>query len=101
MTVKEYLEKEAKETTRKRRLENKIKRGVAKQYYVYYLPEENYVGMTNDFESRVKSHKNNNKRNVDGARILRVFDNPFDAHIYETQWHSMGARGFNTSYYLG
>lgn len=61
-------------------------------YTVYYLPNEHYVGMTDGFDQRIYHH-NYAGKNVEGCIVLRTFDNAFDAHIYETQWHKMGARG--------
>lgn len=63
-------------------------------YSVYYLPNEHYVGMTDQYEHRMKQHKQVHKRDITDCRVLMTFDNPFDAHIYETQWHKMGANGF-------
>lgn len=68
------------------------------EYSVYYLPEEHYVGMTKRLSARISKHKTQHGRNTDGWRVLRTFDNPFDAHIYETQWHKMGAHGFGIKY---
>ena len=68
-------------------------------YSVYYLPEEHYVGMTNAPLNRIQRHKSDGK-DIEGFTVLREFNNPFDAHIYETQWHSIGARGFHMKYNL-
>ncbi len=63
-------------------------------YTVYYLPEEHYVGYTNRYQYRLTEHKYKG-RNVEGAKVLSVWDNPYDAHIHETQLHKIGCFGFN------
>jgi len=60
---------------------------------VYYLPEEHYVGMTGRVKKRMQQHQSAGK-NVKNYKILRVFDNEIKAHLYETQLHLMGFRGF-------
>ena len=39
------------------------------QYYIYYLPEEHYVGMTNEIARRISHHKRDGKI-VDGHEVL-------------------------------
>ena len=69
-------------------------------YSVYYIPEEHYVGMTNCVKFRLASHKHTSDRDLEGFRVLKTFDCPHKAHIYETQWHSMGANGSHLRYEL-
>lgn len=68
-------------------------RKVERGYVVYYLPKEHYVGMTNNFEHRLNMHKRD--KDVTDARILQAFETAVEAHLYETQWHYMGANGFH------
>ena len=60
---------------------------------VYYLPEEHYVGMTGRVKKRMSAHKSAGK-NIINYKILRVFENEIEAHLYETQLHWMGFGGF-------
>lgn len=62
-------------------------------YAVYVLPEEHYVGMTKNVYNRICKHKHKGK-NVDGWKVLTCFEDPVEAHIYETQLHWMGFNGF-------
>lgn len=62
-------------------------------FSVYYLPEENYVGMTDCMYDRMRLHKHRGK-NTEGYRVLRIFEDPIQAHLYETQWHTIGTHGF-------
>jgi len=62
-------------------------------YSVYILPEEHYVGMTKNVYSRMLKHKHKGK-NTEGWILKASFDNPIEAHIYETQLHLMGFFGF-------
>jgi len=67
-------------------------------YSVYYIPEHHYVGMTNDMKKRTNNHKYNYKRDVSNIRVLKTFDCPYKAHLYESQWHVMGANGSHLRY---
>tara|TARA_R110002074_G_C12269813_1_gene642038 strand:+ start:435 stop:746 length:312 start_codon:yes stop_codon:yes gene_type:complete len=60
---------------------------------VYYLPKEHYVGMTGRVKKRMAAHRSAGK-NTRNYKILRVFDNEIEAHLYETQLHWMGFFGF-------
>ena len=66
-------------------------------YAVYYLPEEHYVGLTNNIRSRMNDHKKRGKC-VDGYEILCVCESPIDAHLYETMFHQRGYNGFQYNY---
>jgi len=69
-------------------------------YSVYYIPNEHYVGMTNNVKFRYKNHKYVAKRDLEGFRVLREFACPHEAHIYETQYHMMGCNGSHLRYKL-
>jgi hypothetical protein len=62
-------------------------------YAVYYIPEEHYVGMSNDIYSRMSKHKHLGKI-IDGWEVLICFENPIRAHLMETQLHLMGYNGY-------
>jgi hypothetical protein len=79
----------------------KIKQKVAKQHaeqtlpyhIVYLLPEHNYVGVTNQPERRMITHKNKQKRNTNGWIELARYENRKDALIHESKLHSQGYNG--------
>lgn len=60
---------------------------------VYYLPEEHYVGMTNNQTYRNCLHKKNGK-SVDGYEVVAKFESAIDAHLFETMLHQRGYHGF-------
>lgn len=66
-------------------------------YAVYYLPEEHYVGFTNNIRSRINDHSKNGKCVID-YEILCVCESPIDAHLYETMFHQRGYNGFQYNY---
>ena len=61
--------------------------------YLYYIPEEHYVGITNDLETRMSRHKFNGKI-TDGYEVIGTFKNLMQAHLYETFLHCIGYNGF-------
>jgi hypothetical protein len=62
-------------------------------FYVYYLPEEHYVGMTNQVNRRIRYHNSNGKI-TDNYEILARFKRQVDAHLFETRLHAMDYNGF-------
>jgi hypothetical protein len=62
-------------------------------FSVYYLPEEHYVGMTNNIKNRMKDHRCSGKF-IDDFEILATFEKQVDAHLFETLLHSMDYNGF-------
>ncbi|MFY8248233.1 MAG: hypothetical protein ACOVJ5_00850 [Gloeomargaritales cyanobacterium] len=62
-------------------------------FYVYYLPEEHYVGMTNHVHRRIKYHDYCGKI-VDNYEILARFKRQVDAHLFETKLHALDYNGF-------
>jgi len=63
------------------------------KYYVYYLPEEHYIGITDHPKGRISRHKYVGKI-TDCWEIVAEFDNPFDAVILEAEFHRRGYNGF-------
>ena len=62
-------------------------------YSVYYIPEEHYVGMSNNPKYRIAKHKHLGKI-TEGWEILFSFENPILAHLMETKLHLMGYNGY-------
>ena len=65
-------------------------------YCVYYLPAEDYVGMTNNFNERMSDHRSKNGRDITG--VIKVFESEssVEAHLIETLLHSFGFGGYHT-----
>jgi arginyl-tRNA--protein-N-Asp/Glu arginylyltransferase len=83
-----------KEKNRKNYLKNiKDKWYGNKTYYVYYLPQHHYIGMTKNLKARLSLHYNSNKI-VDDFEIVGEYDTAIEAHLVETQLHYMGYEGF-------
>lgn len=59
---------------------------------VYLLPQDNYVGTTEDLHHRIFKHKKAG-RNIDNYRILGEFDNREDALEVEGLLHDLGCNG--------
>jgi len=67
-------------------------------YVVYYLPEHNYIGMTNNLQKRLWTHNYAGKI-VEGWEVVADgFDCPMKAHQMEHTLHMMGYEGFQ---YIG
>jgi hypothetical protein len=66
-------------------------------YAVYYLPEEHYVGFTNNIRARMNDHNKRGKC-TEGYEILCICESPIDAHLYETMFHQRGYNGFQHKY---
>ena len=66
-------------------------------YAVYYLPEEHYVGFTNNIRTRMVDHRKKNRSTI-GYEILCICESPIDAHLYETMFHQRGYNGFQHKY---
>ena len=96
----------AKERNKKWAVENKDKRDkihntwrqkqISRGYFVYLLPEENYVGATSFPEARKIDH-NYRGRNTDGMRILSKFDTADEAYELESFLHDLGYEGRHSS----
>ena len=57
-------------------------------YYVYYLPNENYCGITDYLEKRITTHKKNGK-NVDNYRLLYCSTDKKEAAYHEILFQSV------------
>ena len=66
-------------------------------HWVYYLPEEHYVGVSSQINPRFRIYKQRQLgMNTDGYKILKGFKTREDARHYENLWHSwLGANGIN------
>ena len=63
-------------------------------YYVYYLPEDNYCGITKTLQYRMYAHKagtgyGRKKRNIEGWTVLYSSPCIKDAHYHEALFHSV------------
>ena len=63
--------------------------------YVYYLPEEHYVGVTTSPVKRMNQHRNSQNHIVDGWEIIARFERRVDAHYLEIMFHMRGYQGFS------
>jgi hypothetical protein len=63
-------------------------------YSVYFLPNENYVGYTNNLKSRMNDHKKNGK-DITDFKIIGKYDTAVKAHLVETLFHFIGLEGFH------
>jgi hypothetical protein len=66
-------------------------------YAVYCLPVENYVGFTNSIRRRMSDHRKKGK-DMSGFHIIKTFDCPIQAHLFETMFHLAGYGGFQHKY---
>ena len=67
-------------------------------YWVYYLPESHYVGMTNNLAVRLSTHKGRDGRCVDNYKLLYHCDCPKTAAYHEALFQSvLGMEGLNGS----
>ena len=98
-----HSDSEAVKKENKRKYEERAAREENKVnvFYVYLLPNEHYVGYTNDFKRRIKEHqkidtRRDSSKSMDtaGAVILKAFFCPMEAHLYETKQHIKGYKGF-------
>ncbi len=63
-------------------------------YHVYYLPEEHYVGITNDVAARCSAHRRRYGRITEGFEVLASFERRVDAAWFEVMLHQRGYHGF-------
>jgi len=73
----------------------KRKRKIDPFYTVYFLPKENYIGMTNAFHNRLGEHRHKYNRDTSGHEVVGRFNDPAIAHIVETFFHWIGFDGFH------
>ena len=60
--------------------------------WVYYLPEEHYIGITKNVKKRMCQHRSSGKI-VDGFELIAGYERHIDAHMLETMFHQRGYRG--------
>ena len=79
----------------KNRMKKNRKSSKLDYYLVYYLPEENYVGMTQYPTKRISNHRRKGK-NVDGWRVLYCSNDKMEAGYHEALFQSvLGMKGLN------
>jgi len=62
-------------------------------YNIYFLPEYNYVGMTNWLENRISVHKCQGNKNINIVKVLGKVDSKKDCAIIESLFHKSGFKG--------
>tara|TARA_R110002124_G_scaffold4796_1_gene29747 strand:- start:63 stop:437 length:375 start_codon:yes stop_codon:yes gene_type:complete len=60
---------------------------------VYYLPKENYVGMTTGMYNRLNQHKTRHKRDITDVEIFGRYETDAEARGIERELHSLGYLG--------
>ena len=68
-------------------------------YTVYYLPEDNYVGVTNALVRRLKEHKKRFNRHTESYEVMFTSSDKKEAYAFERKLHGMGYGGLNTGEY--
>lgn len=63
------------------------------KFIIYYLPKERYIGMTKNFNKRVKRHKERGKNTKYAFVVLKTKRMKL-AHLLETMFHMFGFNGF-------
>ena len=77
----------------------KAKRDEEKKYYwVYYLPEEHYVGITSNVKNRIATHIRDG-RITEGYELVVKCRHPARALMIEAILHLKGYYGCNYKYY--
>lgn len=62
-------------------------------HHVYYLPQHNYVGVTDNLYNRMKTHRNQQGRNTHNYQILASFEDRGKALRFESLMHDSGFEG--------
>ena len=96
--MRAYRKKNYNPEKERKRQKQKYLQQLTGYFYLYYLPEEHYVGITNNMYVRMKHHKYKNKY-IEDVEIIAKFERQVDAHLYETKLHSMGYEGFFVGHY--
>lgn len=63
-------------------------------WYVYYLPEEHYIGITSLINERMKEHNQKGKI-TEGFEIIAKYNHPALALMTEALFHYCGYEGCN------
>jgi len=90
-SCKDCRKKESLDANRKRRELEYIRNN--HKPCVYILPNEMWVGTTENLKNRLNAHKYADKRDVLNARVLREFDTRSDALEFEEFMHELGYKG--------
>lgn len=61
-------------------------------YYLYYLPEMHYVGISYHIERRIRDHRSKGKI-TDGWEIIATYSDPKLCALHEALLHYMGYNG--------
>lgn len=64
-------------------------------WIVYYLPNEHYVGITNQPKQRMADHKCHGNRNTEDWIVLYCTEDKYNARIIENRFHDMGFNGLS------
>ena len=91
--MREYRKKNYDKNKESKRQHKKYLKKCDGYFYVYYLPEEHYIGMTNNVSRRIRYHNSHGKI-VHNYEILARFKRQVDAHLFETILHAMDYNGF-------
>lgn len=91
--IREYRKKNYDQNKESERQRKKYLNQWDGYFYVYYLPEEHYVGMTNNIHRRIRYHNCSGKI-INDYEILARFKRQVDAHLFETKFHAMDYNGF-------
>ena len=70
----------------------------SKEYSLYYLPEDHYIGVTNQLSLRLVNHKRKSKH-ILGYEIVSVFKTKKEALRTERYLHSIGYNGSQKTNY--
>ena len=68
------------------------KRAKSNKYYMYYLPEEHYIGITNYPKNRKAQHSSKGKI-TEGMEIVAEYNNPKLLVLHEALMHYIGYNG--------
>lgn len=70
----------------------KKKNNTDKKYFVYYLPEEHYIGFTYNIKERMYKHKQDG-RITEGFEVIGQYKHPAAALMIEAAFHLHGYNG--------
>lgn len=62
-------------------------------YYVYLLPNENYVGQTSTIKKRIREHLNDHNRDTTDWKVLHKCTTREEALSLERSYHEKGYKG--------
>ena len=62
-------------------------------YYLYYLPEEHYIGITNSLKRRMSVHRTQKNKITEGWEIIAEYTDPKLCALHEALMHYIGYNG--------